>query len=250
MQVGMIDRHTRILGKSRCCPTCLTEKPTAHFARFDGYFNKACSACRRIKHGDAARKADARRAKGIVKRPYKTREQIAVDAEAKRQARKAKSAAAKAQREAARSASVPKWKGSKWWYGHATAVEIAAYRREIAARSRAYYAETVQHQRARTKRYKWAHPNVVSRHHAERQQRIEQADDGTLTPRSLASLFNSVTTCPYCDKPLRPAIATLDHLTPLARGGRHSLYNVTVACGDCNTRKGIKTPLEFMWAQA
>ncbi|UJR81468.1 HNH endonuclease [Sandaracinus amylolyticus] len=41
-----------------------------------------------------------------------------------------------------------------------------------------------------------------------------------------------------------PLQATLDHVVPLARGGRHVLANVQLLCRACNQRKGC-TPPEF-----
>lgn len=37
-----------------------------------------------------------------------------------------------------------------------------------------------------------------------------------------------------------------DHIIPLARGGRHELGNLTVACANCNLRKRNKLPEEFL----
>lgn len=37
-----------------------------------------------------------------------------------------------------------------------------------------------------------------------------------------------------------------DHIIPLARGGKHELANLTIACATCNLRKRNKTPDEFL----
>jgi hypothetical protein len=39
--------------------------------------------------------------------------------------------------------------------------------------------------------------------------------------------------------------ATLDHLLPESRGGRHVSSNLDLACEDCNVTKGDMTPIEF-----
>lgn len=39
----------------------------------------------------------------------------------------------------------------------------------------------------------------------------------------------------------------IDHIMPLARGGRHELHNLCIACPDCNHRKHARDPIE--WAQ-
>lgn len=38
---------------------------------------------------------------------------------------------------------------------------------------------------------------------------------------------------------------TIDHYVPLARGGKHVIGNLVVACRPCNVRKNAKDPLEF-----
>lgn len=45
-------------------------------------------------------------------------------------------------------------------------------------------------------------------------------------------------TCTLCGTP--GGDLTLDHVTPLARGGSDEIENLTTACRDCNVRKGVK----------
>lgn len=49
--------------------------------------------------------------------------------------------------------------------------------------------------------------------------------------------------CVYCggDGPM-----TMDHATPLARGGHHTASNVVPACAACNSSKGASTAKEFL----
>ena len=49
--------------------------------------------------------------------------------------------------------------------------------------------------------------------------------------------------CAYCQRTDAPLV--LEHMTPLARGGRHTRNNVVPACGPCNNRKSTRTALEF-----
>ncbi|HKT08736.1 MAG TPA: HNH endonuclease [Gemmatimonadaceae bacterium] len=51
--------------------------------------------------------------------------------------------------------------------------------------------------------------------------------------------------CVYCGTSLDLAIATIDHVYPLARGGAHVPGNLVVACGPCNRMKGDMLPHEF-----
>ena len=46
--------------------------------------------------------------------------------------------------------------------------------------------------------------------------------------------------CAYCGGPA----STVDHILPSSRGGRNTWLNTTAACGECNQRKGDRTPTE------
>jgi 5-methylcytosine-specific restriction endonuclease McrA len=52
--------------------------------------------------------------------------------------------------------------------------------------------------------------------------------------------------CAYCG--VGEVDLQIEHMIPLARGGRHTVTNVVPACGPCNLRKGTKTLLEFLAA--
>ena len=47
--------------------------------------------------------------------------------------------------------------------------------------------------------------------------------------------------CQYCGNRKQ---LTIDHVIPRSRGGQHLWNNVVIACANCNTRKGNKTPKE------
>lgn len=53
-------------------------------------------------------------------------------------------------------------------------------------------------------------------------------------------------TCKYCRKQLTRFTATLDHITPVARGGDNSLGNLVTACLDCNSRKNVRPIGDFL----
>ena len=38
----------------------------------------------------------------------------------------------------------------------------------------------------------------------------------------------------------------MDHIVPVARGGKSVKGNVVVCCKDCNTEKAAKTPAELL----
>jgi 5-methylcytosine-specific restriction endonuclease McrA len=51
--------------------------------------------------------------------------------------------------------------------------------------------------------------------------------------------------CYYCGGKFRPAELTMDHLVPIARGGRSVQGNVVPACKDCNSKKKYLLPTEW-----
>jgi 5-methylcytosine-specific restriction endonuclease McrA len=51
--------------------------------------------------------------------------------------------------------------------------------------------------------------------------------------------------CHYCGGKVPPKELTLDHIVPLARGGRSTKGNCVPACKECNNRKKNLLPLEW-----
>lgn len=49
--------------------------------------------------------------------------------------------------------------------------------------------------------------------------------------------------CYYCGK-RRKGKLTQDHLTPLSKGGPHTLHNVIAACSSCNSSRGNRAVLK------
>lgn len=47
--------------------------------------------------------------------------------------------------------------------------------------------------------------------------------------------------CYWCREIFNPSDCHADHITPLTKGGPHSVENMCVACGDCNRHKHDKT---------
>jgi 5-methylcytosine-specific restriction endonuclease McrA len=50
--------------------------------------------------------------------------------------------------------------------------------------------------------------------------------------------------CVYCRRKVGESFH-LDHIVPLARGGRNEDDNVQITCAFCNVSKGAKDPYEF-----
>ena len=51
--------------------------------------------------------------------------------------------------------------------------------------------------------------------------------------------------CYYCGKTFRPADLTMDHLIPIARGGKSVQGNLVPACKECNNKKKYLLPTEW-----
>ncbi len=51
--------------------------------------------------------------------------------------------------------------------------------------------------------------------------------------------------CYHCQKKIKPAELTMDHLIPIARGGKSDKKNCVPSCKECNTQKGSKTRAEM-----
>jgi 5-methylcytosine-specific restriction endonuclease McrA len=51
--------------------------------------------------------------------------------------------------------------------------------------------------------------------------------------------------CHYCGRPTPPAELTMDHIVPIARGGKSTRGNLVTACKECNNRKKQLLPMEW-----
>lgn len=52
--------------------------------------------------------------------------------------------------------------------------------------------------------------------------------------------------CYYCQAPITRATATMDHIVPLAQGGRSIPGNVVPACKPCNIKKRDQSAVEWI----
>lgn len=50
--------------------------------------------------------------------------------------------------------------------------------------------------------------------------------------------------CAYCAQRFDPGALTMDHIVPVARGGRSAKGNVAPCCKPCNNAKRLLTPAE------
>lgn len=77
--------------------------------------------------------------------------------------------------------------------------------------------------------------------------------DGNATPGLIEAKWDAGDkTCILCGDPIDPTLKsphrasrTIEHLTPIARGGRHDLDNIDFAHYGCNARKRERTLEEY-----
>jgi 5-methylcytosine-specific restriction endonuclease McrA len=80
----------------------------------------------------------------------------------------------------------------------------------------------------------WLEKNLDkhNEHARQRRARLRQATIAQVTTRDIRKLMHS--RCIYCGSAEN---ITVDHVIPLARGGSHSIGNLTSACKTCNSKK-------------
>ena len=85
----------------------------------------------------------------------------------------------------------------------------------------------------------WVHVDADPAHAArERTRARELRKSGWWQNRIAAGL------CAYCGQRFAPKALTMDHIVPVARGGRSTRGNVVPACKPCNNEKKLLTPAE------
>ncbi len=69
---------------------------------------------------------------------------------------------------------------------------------------------------------------------------------GTVTTAQFLSIKKSAANCAYCGVKFIPSvIRTVDHVTPLSKGGRHDMDNLVACCKPCNSKKRALSPEEW-----
>lgn len=140
-----------------------------------------------------------------------------------------------------------------------------ANRELIKARSKAWYESNKERAHANSARQRRLHPDRAKAWEkawrernpekltAHAHVRAARKSGVKLAVADLEAILASPS-CHYCREPLQrlkigrkfhPRKATLDHLTPLSRGGAHDLSNLVAACAACNFSKNDRTEAEF-----
>jgi len=261
-------------GLAKRCRTCVIQytKPKRTSYVSDDPTQKRCSKCREIKSLTAFSKDKS--AKDGVKRRCKAcehnyyvsnaeaigeriRKYREANLETIRERKKryydahAETLCAKKREYRAANAEVLKEKKQAYYVAHRNAHRESR---------RAYYAANSEAIRARVRAYRIANPEIIR----ERKRAWEKANPdtgrikchrrrvrlkgngGDFTRKELIAMRmaqNGV--CAYCRHEHEPRALTLDHVIPIAQGGRHEAANIVLACPVCNYEKGNRTPEQW-----
>lgn len=121
------------------------------------------------------------------------------------------------------------------------------------ARKRKYTKEHSAEARQRSE--KWNHLNPDRRrahhHNAKIKRRAALKVNGPITDcTDKLQLLNREKFCHWCCVALTEENRSIDHVTPIARGGQHHPDNLVAACMPCNMSKGRKLISEWTWKEA
>lgn len=73
----------------------------------------------------------------------------------------------------------------------------------------------------------------------------ERAKARTLRASQWWKRKRSTGICHYCNGQFPPKELTMDHVIPIARGGRSEKFNLVPCCKNCNTQKRQMLPAEW-----
>jgi 5-methylcytosine-specific restriction endonuclease McrA len=107
---------------------------------------------------------------------------------------------------------------------------------------RAWYLKHQKEQRAYSRQYIANHPEsnrAAARRHRALKKGASIVDFTKEQWREVQAMQDH--RCYYCQRRYKGKL-TQDHITPLSKGGSHTLHNVIAACHSCNSRKGNRPP--------
>lgn len=106
----------------------------------------------------------------------------------------------------------------------------------VAAHSAAYRQEHAKEINARSAAWRSANPAQYAALRAARRARKRSARSDSVPAMAAWMSLLKLTACEYCGGPYE----VLEHMTPLSRGGSHTILNTTGACALCNGNKLAK----------
>lgn len=125
------------------------------------------------------------------------------------------------------------------------AAYLEANRERIIRRTRAYYENNRERRMKEAKEWKKRNPELakaIKQNYTHR--RRAQVLAGVSSSELAAWKKAQKKVCYWCGCACAKGFV-IDHYQPLAKGGKHELENLVLACRPCNARKSAKDPLEF-----
>lgn len=116
-------------------------------------------------------------------------------------------------------------------------------RERLNARSKAYSRAHPEATRRKRKKWQKNHPELWRAHlkagRVKRKARMRGADVGCkeVSPLIRRWKLNTTFECYWCNRNFSTKMLCIDHIKPIARGGKHEASNVCRSCRDCNSRK-------------
>lgn len=232
-----------------------------------------CVECNRIKCAERARKRLANNPElRIKKERHKEHRRVVAIKKEKRAAKVASTRRAGSARKEAKIAGLNTYmSGRPCKHGHnaprytqtGSCTECASIQAASPAKKAydlQYVAKNAERIRERTKRYQaktsalrcaaardWSRKNPEKRKAiamAYKARRRAKVDAGDSTAEIFAWERQAPKVCHWCNAKC-PAKYEVDHYVPLAKGGRHEVANLVIACPTCNRRKSAKDPYQF-----
>jgi 5-methylcytosine-specific restriction endonuclease McrA len=239
------------------CSKCGITKPLDTFSKLkkakDGCRSdcKTCVAAYQLANAEAIRKYNAAyRAANADKLREQKHAYNAANAEAIREYNRAYKVANAEAIRAYRAANAEAIREYNAAYFAAHPEYGAAYRaanaEAIRERGRSYYANNVEARREYGAAYRAAHPEV-NRTRQQRRRARKKGNGGSFTIQEFLHMqLVQGGECAYCMGLYHPHALTIDHIIPIAQGGRHEAANICLACEKCNKSKNNRTPDQWI----
>jgi 5-methylcytosine-specific restriction endonuclease McrA len=120
-----------------------------------------------------------------------------------------------------------------------------AWKKRNKDKIREYTRRTTAANTARHEKWRRANPERFKVHIAASNYKRRQKKKGGMTgAQTRAWMDAQKKICHWCGKNCAD-LPTIDHLTPLSKGGMHEADNLVIACKPCNSRKHAKDPIKF-----
>jgi 5-methylcytosine-specific restriction endonuclease McrA len=136
----------------------------------------------------------------------------------------------------------PGWKEFKRAYDKA---RVERLKDQLRVQSRARYERKREQIIAQSRAYHAAHPEQVKATKQSYKHRRRTVERAGMSGRELADWKRAqIKACHWCGVKC-PRGFVIDHIQPLAKGGKHEAHNLAISCRSCNASKAARDPIEF-----